>query len=95
MIIKPLGDRILVKRIEQKEKSIGGLYIPDTAQEKPMEGVVVAVGTGTYNDKGERNTFYVKEGDRVVFGKWSGDDIVIEDEEYVIITEDNIIGILK
>ena len=95
MIIKPLGDRIFVKRIEQVEKSIGGLFIPGTAQEKPMEGVVVAVGTGAYNDKGERNTFYVKEGDRIVFGKWSGDNIVIEDEEYVIMTEDNIIGVLK
>lgn len=95
MIIKPLGDRVFVKRIEQVEKSIGGILIPDTAQDKPMEGIVIAVGTGSYNDKGERNTFSVKEGDRIIFGKWSGDDIIIDGDEYLIITEDNIIGILK
>lgn len=95
MNIKPLGDRIFVKRIKPVEKSIGGILIPDTSQDKPMEGIVVAVGFGSYDDKGERNTFHVKEGDRVVFGKWSGDDVEFDGEEYVVITEDNIIGILK
>ena len=95
MNIKPLGDRVFVKRIELAEQSIGGILIPETAQDKPMEGIVVAVGVGSYNDKGERNTFHVKEGDRVIFGKWSGDDVEVDGEEYVVMTEDNIIGILK
>jgi len=95
MELKPLGNRIVVRRIENDEKSIGGIYIPDVAQEKTMEGVVLAIGPGSYNDKGERNPMHVREGDRVVFGKWSGDEITVDNEELLIITEDDIIGILR
>lgn len=95
MELKPLGNRVVVRRIENDEKTISGIYIPDIAQEKPMEGVVLAIGPGAYNDKGERNPMHVREGDRVVFGKWSGGEITVDNEELLIITEDDIIGILK
>lgn len=94
MKIRPLGDRIFVKRVENNEETVGGIIIPDTAQEKPMEGTIVAVGPGNYED-GERVALHVREGDRIVFGKWSGDDVEIDGEEFVILTEDNIIGVLK
>lgn len=95
MTIKPLGDRIFVKRIDQPTESAGGILLPDSTQEKPMEGIVIATGTGTFDKQGNRETFSVKEGDRVVFGKWSGEDVEVDGKEYVIITEDNIVGILR
>ncbi len=95
MELKPLGNRVVVRRVENDEKTTSGLYIPDIAQEKPMEGVVLAAGPGAYNDKGERNPMHVSEGDRVVFGKWAGDEVTVDNEELLIITEDDIIGILK
>ena len=93
-VFHPLGNRVVVKRVDQEEKTASGIIIPDTAQEKPMEGEVVAVGPGEYQ-KGKRVPMSVSVGDRVIFGKWSGDEMKVGDQEYLIITEDNIIGILK
>ena len=93
-MLKPLGDRILVKRVEQANKTSAGIYIPDTAKDKSMEGVVVAVGPGAY-ENGTRKKPAVNEGDRVVFGRRSGDEITYNNEEYVMLTEANIIGILQ
>lgn len=95
MNIRPLGDRIFVKRVEQSEKTEGGIFIPDTAQQKPMEGIVAAVGFGTYDKDGNRNKFHVKEGDRILFGKQSGTEIQVNGEEFVFLTEENIIGVLR
>ena len=91
----PLHDRILVKRIEVKEQKKGGIIIPDTAKEKPMEGKVVAVGPGRINEDGERVALEVKVGDRVLFGKYSGTDVKLDDVEHVIIKEDDVLGIVK
>ena len=93
MKFKPLYDRILVKRIEEKEQVKGGIIIPDTAKEKPMEGKVVAVGAGKI-EKGDRLPLEVKKGDRVLFGKYAGTEIKIDDEEHVILREDEVLGIL-
>jgi chaperonin GroES len=90
--VVPLHDRVLVKRIEEKETVKGGIIIPDTAKEKPQEGEVIAVGAGKLNDKGERLHMDVKAGDRVLFGKYSGTDIKIEDEEYLILREEEILA---
>jgi chaperonin GroES len=90
--IKPLHDRVLVRRLEEKESIKGGIIIPDTAKEKPQEGEVIAVGLGKLNDKGERIPLDVKEGDRILFGKYSGNDIKIDDEEYMILKEDEILA---
>jgi chaperonin GroES len=95
MKVKPLQDRVIVKRLEEEEKTKGGIIIPDTAKEKPQEGKVVAVGDGKLNDKGERVALDVKEGDRVLFGKYSGNDITIDGEEHLIMKEDDIIAIIK
>jgi chaperonin GroES len=95
MKVKPLQDRVIVKRLEEEEKTKGGIIIPDTAKEKPQEGKVVAVGDGKVNDKGERVALDVKEGDRVLFGKYSGNDITIDGEEHLIMKEDDIIAIIK
>ncbi len=95
MKIRPLNDRVLVKRIEEEEKTKGGIIIPDTAKEKPIEGEVVAVGKGKVLDNGEVKGLEVKEGDRVLFGKYSGTDIKIEGEEYLIMREDDILGIIE
>ncbi len=92
--ITPLHDRVLVKRIEEKETVRGGIIIPDTAKEKPQEGEVIAVGAGRL-EKGERIPLDVKPGDRVLFGKYSGTDIKIEDEEYLILREDEILAKLS
>ncbi|MCL6481145.1 MAG: co-chaperone GroES [Firmicutes bacterium] len=92
--ITPLHDRVLVKRIEEKETVRGGIIIPDTAKEKPQEGEVIAVGAGRM-EKGERIPLDVKPGDRVLFGKYSGTDIKIEDEEYLILREDEILAKLS
>ncbi len=94
--IKPLHDRVIVRRIdESSDKTAGGLYIPDTAKEKPQEGEVTAVGEGKYKEDGTRQTLDVKQGDRVLFGKYSGSEIKIDNEELLIMREDEILGILE
>jgi chaperonin GroES len=94
--IKPLHDRVIVKRIEETaNQTAGGLFIPDTAKEKPQEGEVIAVGAGKYKEDGTRQTLDVKEGDRVLFGKYSGSEIKIDGEELLIMREDEILGIIE
>ena len=92
--IKPLHDRILVKRIESEEEVRGGIVIPDTAKEKPQEGEVVAVGDGKVLDNGKRLEMAVKSGDRILFGKYSGTEVKVDDQEYLIMREDEVLGIL-
>jgi chaperonin GroES len=92
--VTPLHDRVLVKRLEQKEAVKGGIIIPDTAKEKPQEGEVIAVGAGRI-EKGSRVPLDVKAGDRVLFGKYSGAEIKVDDEEYLILKEDEILGVLE
>jgi chaperonin GroES len=94
MKIRPLNDRILVKRVEPEQKAKGGLIIPDTAREKPLEGMVIAVGVGRLNDAGERVACEVKPGDRVLVGKYTGTEIQIEDVEHVMVREEEILGIV-
>ena len=94
MRVRPLHDRVLIKRIEEQETIRGGLIIPDTAKEKPQEGEVVAVGTGKRLENGTVLPLEVKEGDRVLFGKYSGTEIKVDDNEYLILREDEILGIL-
>jgi chaperonin GroES len=93
--IRPLGDRILVKRIQEEEKTKGGIIIPDTAKEKPQEGKVVAVGKGKKTEDGKVIAMDVKEGDRILFGKYSGSEIKLEGEEHLILREDDVLGILE
>ena len=95
MKMRPLRDRILVERIEEPEHRIGGIIVPDTAKEKPQQGRVVAVGKGRVNDKGDLFPLDVNEGDTVLFGKYAGSEIKIEGKEYLIIREDEILGILE
>ncbi len=95
MKFRPLHDRVLVKRVEQDEKSAGGIIIPDTAQEKPMEGKVIAVGTGTREEGGALIPLDVKAGDRILFGKWSGTEVTIEGDELIIMKESDILGIIS
>jgi chaperonin GroES len=92
---RPLQDRVLIRRIEQEEKTLGGIIIPDTAKEKPMEGEVMAVGPGTRGDDGKLHPLDVKPGDRVLFGKWSGTEIKIDNEELVVMKESDIMGIVE
>ena len=96
MTVRPLHDRLLVKRIEEKETAKGGIIIPDSAKEKPQEGVVVAAGQGKRNDKGERIPLDVKVGDRILWSKYSGSDlpIKINDEDYLIVREEEVLGVL-
>ncbi len=94
MKIRPLYDRIVVKRIETQEQKVGGLYIPDTAKEKPQEGEVVAIGKGKRLEDGKVIALDVQPGDRILFGKYSGSDIKIDGEEYLIMREDEVLGIL-
>jgi chaperonin GroES len=94
MNVKPLADRILVRRIEELETKKGGIIIPDTAKEKPQEGEIVAVGPGRMNEEGKRIAMEVKKGDRVLIGKYSGTEIKIDGTEYVILREDDVLGIL-
>ncbi len=95
MKIKPLHDRILVKRVEGDEEEIrGGIVIPDTAKEKPQEGEVAAVGDGKVLDSGQKVSMSVQEGDRILFGKYSGTEVKIDDEEFLIMREDEVLGIL-
>ena len=93
--VTPLHDRVLIKRIEEKETVKGGIIIPDTAKEKPQEGEVIAVGAGKINDKGERIALDVKAGDRVLFGKYSGSEIKVDDVDYLILREDEILAKLS
>ena len=93
--IKPLHDRVIVRRIEEGEQVRGGIIIPDSAKEKPMEGEVVAVGEGKYRDDGTRQPLDVKKGDRVLFGKYSGSEIKLDGEELLIMREDEILGIIE
>ncbi len=96
MKIRPLHDRVIVKRIEPGDKkSPGGIIIPDTAKEKPQEGEVIAVGPGKLLDNGKVQPMNVKAGDRILFGKYAGTDVKIDDEEYLIMREDDILGILE
>ena len=94
MQVRPLHDRVLVKRIEEKEVVKGGIIIPDTAKEKPMEGEVVAVGPGKLLEDGKRAPIDVKVGDRVLFGKYAGTEIKIDDEDYVVMREEEILAVL-
>jgi len=95
MKIRPLGNRILVLRVDGEEKTSGGIIIPDSAKEKPQEGKIVAAGPGKVNEKGERIQLDVKEGDRVLFGKYAGNDIKIDGIEHLIMQEDDILGIVE
>ncbi len=94
MNLRPLHDRVLVRRLEEKEAMRGGIIIPDTAKEKPQQAEVVAVGNGKLMDDGNRATIDVKAGDRILFGKYSGSDVKIDGEEYLILREDEILGVL-
>src|SRR5262245_42872053 len=93
--LRPLHDRVIVKRIDEQEQIRGGIIIPDTAKEKPQEGEVIAVGAGKKLDSGERVPLDVKEGDRVLFGKYSGTDIKVEGDEFLILREDDILGVIE
>ena len=95
MKIKPLQDRVIVRRVKEEEKTKGGLYIPDTAKEKPVEGTVLAVGNGKILEDGTVRKLDVKAGDRVLFGKYSGTEVKIEGEEHLILREDDILGVIE
>ncbi len=95
MKARPLHDRILVKRIEEGEQKVGGIIIPDTAKEKPQQGKVVAVGSGKIKDDGTRIALDVKDGDRILFGKYSGQEIKLDGEEYLIMREEEVLAILE
>ena len=95
MSFRPLHDRVLVRRVTAEEKTAGGIIIPDTAKEKPQEGEVIAVGPGTLNDKGELRPLDVKAGDRILFGKWSGTEVKLNNEELLIMKESDIMGVLE
>jgi chaperonin GroES len=95
MNIRPLNDRILVKRLEEEETTKGGIIIPDSAKEKPAEGEVVAVGNGKLNDKGERIPLEVKAGDRVLFSKYGGTDVKLDGEDHLIMREDDILAVVE
>ena len=95
MKIRPLGDRLLVQRIEEEDKSAGGIIIPDTAKEKPQEGKVVAAGKGKMLDDGKMVPLEVKAGDKILFGKYAGTEVKIEGEEHLIMREDDVLGIIE
>lgn len=95
MKFKPLSDRVLIKRLEEKEQKKGEIIVPDTAKEKPMEGKVIAVGPGKLDDRGKRIPSEVKAGDKVLFGKYAGTEVKINDEEHVILSADEILGIIQ
>ena len=95
MKIRPLHDRILVKRLEEQEVRKGGIIIPDSAKEKPQEGKVIAVGNGKVTDDGKKIPLDVKAGDRILFGKYSGSEVKVEDEEYLILKEEDVLGIIE
>jgi chaperonin GroES len=95
MTFRPLHDRVLIRRVTAEEKTTGGIIIPDTAKEKPQEGEVIAVGSGTVNDKGELRALDVKAGDRILFGKWSGTEVTLNGQELLIMKESDIMGIAE
>lgn len=95
MKIRPLNDRLLVKRLEEEATTSGGIIIPDSAKEKPAEGEIIAVGPGKTNDKGERVALQVTEGDRVLFSKYGGTDVKLDGEDYLIMREDDILGVIE
>jgi chaperonin GroES len=95
MKLRPLQDRILVQRVEEETTTKGGIIIPDTAKEKPAEGKVVAVGNGKVGDDGKRIPLEIKKGDRILFGKYSGTEVKIEGDEYLIMREDDVLGIIE
>jgi len=95
MKLRPLQDRILVKRVEEEEKTKGGIIIPDTAKEKPAEGKVTAVGNGKLDDNGKRVPLEIKKGDRILFGKYSGTEVNVEGDEYLIMREDDVLGVIE
>ena len=95
MKLRPLQDRILVQRVEEEERTKGGIIIPDTAKEKPAEGKVIAAGNGKVADDGKRIKLEVKKGDRILFGKYSGTEVKVEGEEYLIMREDDVLGIIE
>jgi chaperonin GroES len=95
MAFRPLGDRVLVKRVEEETKSKGGIIIPDTAKEKPQEGEVVAVGPGARDEDGERIDMDLKVGDKILFGKWSGTEVKIDGDDLLIMKESDVMGVLE
>ena len=95
MAFRPLGDRVLVKRVEEESKTKGGIIIPDTAKEKPQEGEVVAVGPGVRDERGTVNALELKAGDRILFGKWSGTEVKIEGDDLIIMKESDVLGVLS
>ena len=95
MNFRPLLDRVLVKRVDAEEKTVGGIIIPDTAKEKPMEGEVVAVGSGARNESGTIVPLDVKKGDRILFGKWSGTEIRVDGQDYLVMKESDVMGIIQ
>ena len=95
MKFRPLGDRVLVKRVEEETKTKGGIIIPDTAKEKPQEGEVVAVGPGARNDKGDIVALDLKAGDRILFGKWSGTEVKVDGQDLLIMKESDVLGIVE
>lgn len=94
MQIRPLHDRVLVEPLEAEEKTAGGIIIPDTAKEKPMEGKIVAVGSGSKNDEGKVSPLDVKKGDRILYGKWSGTEVKVDGGDYLIMKESDVMGVI-
>ncbi len=93
--IRPLGDRVLVERVEAEEKTAGGILLPESAKEKPKEGMVIAIGAGRTLDNGEKSTFSIKKGDRILFTSYAGTDVKIDGTEYMIMREDDILGVIE
>ena len=95
MTFRPLHDRVLVEPLDAEDKSAGGIIIPDTAQEKPMEGKIVAVGKGSKNDEGKIAALDVKKGDRILYGKWSGTEVKVDGDDYLIMKESDVMGVIE
>ena len=95
MAVRPLGDRVFIKALEAKEKSKGGIVLPDTAKEKPQEGRVIAVGKGKFSEEGKATPLEVKKGDKILYGKYSGTEITVDDEEHIILREDDILAVIE
>lgn len=95
MDMKPLGDRVIVKRLEAEEVTAGGIILPETAKEKPKEGKVVAVGPGRVLDSGERSKMQLKKGDRILFSSYAGDEVKVDDEEYLLMKEEDVLAVVK
>jgi len=95
MKVRPLHDRVIVQRLEEGEQKVGGIIIPDTAKEKPQEGKVIAVGNGKVNDEGKKVPLDVKAGDKILFGKYSGSEVKLDDEEYLILREEDVLAIIE